>query len=55
MTETRKQQLRAVLNIEGFTLRQIEAILSNVEQDPEEASKFDTFLSGWTLQTETKQ
>jgi len=52
MTEEQEQQLRVILEIEGFSPEQIERQVSFCKRRPD---YLGSFLTQWKLVTETKQ
>jgi hypothetical protein len=52
MTEEQEQQLRAILDIEGFATKEIEQLTTDFKRKPDVAQKV---LREWKLVTEQKQ
>jgi hypothetical protein len=55
MTEEQAAQMRAVLEIEGFTDEEIATAFRNCARDPIEDEKWVYWISRWKLVTETRQ
>jgi hypothetical protein len=52
MTEDQERQIRAILEIEGFSAPEIESLVEDFRRKPDQLHEA---LSKWKLVTETKQ